>query len=198
MSTATVSLFFALLSLIAWASTLVVAGLALAGPRAAAVRHAFGRSALGLAWIVATVATGGSLYYSEVVGYTPCVLCWYQRIAAYPLVVVLGIATLRRDLGIRPYVIAVSAIGAVIAAYHSWIQVYPPDSGSAFCSIDVPCTARHVWELGFVSLPLMALAAFASIIALTAAAGWAARGADPEPDPVTEPDRDPAPPEATS
>ena len=65
---------------------------------------------------------GGSLYYSEVAHYTPCALCWYQRIAMYPLVLLLGIAAFRRDIGIRLYAIPLAAIGAVISAYHYLLE----------------------------------------------------------------------------
>jgi disulfide bond formation protein DsbB len=180
MDTATFSLFYALLSVVALAGAAVVAVLHAVrrAPRWDGARRDLGRAALPLAWLVATVTTAGSLYYSKVVGYTPCELCWYQRIAVYPLVVVLGIAAVRRDRAVRPYVVAVCAIGAVIAAYHSWIQAFPPDTGTSFCTDDAPCTARHVWELGFVSLPFMAPCAFLSIISLMVASAWAPAPAD--------------------
>src|SRR5690606_31914870 len=130
------------------------------------LRIDLGRASLALAWVVATVATLGSLYYSEIADFTPCTLCWYQRICMYPLAVVLGIATFRRDRSVRWYVAPMAAIGAVVASYHSYIQAYPPPSGTAFCTLEAPCTARYVWELGFVSLPFMALAGFAFIVTM--------------------------------
>ena len=117
-------------------------------------------------WFVAVVTTLGSLYYSKVQGYVPCELCWYQRICGYPFAVILGIAAWRRDAGVRVYAVPVFAIGAVIAAYHSWIQAFPPADGTSFCTADVPCTTRYVYELGFVSLPFMALSAFVAMMAL--------------------------------
>jgi len=130
------------------------------------MRDDVGRAALPLAWLIATVTTLGSLYYSNVQGYEPCVLCWYQRICIYPWTVVLAIAAWRRDAAVRVYAIPVLAIGAGIAAYHSWVQAYPPESGTAFCTASAPCTTRWVWELGFVSLPFMALSACVAMIAL--------------------------------
>jgi hypothetical protein len=133
------------------------------------------------------------------VGFVPCELCWYQRIAMYPQVIVLGTALVRRDgPGVRPYVLGPCLVGAVIAVYHSWIQAYPPDEGTSFCTLEAPCTARYVWELGFISLPLMALSAFVSIITLMVAVRWArpraGRGgpnAEPATGRIEEPDAEP-------
>ena len=175
MSTSLFSLFFALLSLVALAGTVAVLVLrfGLRGPQWDGVRREVGQVALPLAFVVALVTTGGSLYYSKIVGYIPCELCWYQRIAVYPQVIVLGTALVRRDpLGVRPYVIGPCIVGALIATYHTWIQAFPPDSGTSFCTEDAPCTVKYVWELGFVSLPFMALSAFLSMITLMVAAGW--------------------------
>ena len=67
----------------------------------------------------------GSLYFSEVAHFVPCRLCWYQRIAMYPLVLLLGIATLRRDVGIRLYAIPLAAIGAAVSIYHVQLERFP-------------------------------------------------------------------------
>ena len=176
MTVDTVSTFVAVLALACWVGAAVVVVLALVASRrgltgtAAATWNDIGRAALPLAWVIAAVTTAGSLYYSKVQGYPPCELCWYQRIAVYPFTVILAIAAWRRDAGIRIYAIPVLAIGAVIAAYNHWIQAYPPESGSAFCTADTPCTARYVWEFGFVSLPFMALSACVFMIVLLAVA----------------------------
>lgn len=172
----TVSLFLALLSLVS------LAGAAVASMLYFRARHRpidkvsptvrdLARLAIPLAWAVATVCTLGSLYYSEIAKFKPCPLCWYQRIAMYPFVLLLGITTIRQDRGIRIYVIAQAGVGALIALYHSYIQAFPPEGGSTFCTVDAPCTERFVWELGFISLPLMALSGFLFIIALTALSG---------------------------
>jgi disulfide bond formation protein DsbB len=183
MSTSMLSLFFALLSLVAWGGSVVVAVLWLTrgDARFDRARAELGPVALPLAFVVATVTTAGSLYYSKIAGFIPCELCWYQRIAMYPQVIVLGTALVRRDRGVRPYVIGPCLVGAVISLYHSWIQQFPPDNGTSFCTTDAPCTVRYVWELGFISLPLMALSAFVSIITLMTATRWARPATD---DPV--------------
>jgi disulfide bond formation protein DsbB len=174
MTTSTFSLFFALLSLAALTGTIVsvvVLAVARRRPGWEGMRNDVRRVALPLAWIVAIVTTLGSLYMSEVAHFTPCALCWYQRIAMYPLVLMLGIATFRRDASIRVYVIAQCAVGGTISVYHSYIQAFPPENGTSFCTAEAPCTARYVWELGFISLPFMALTAFAFIGTLMVASG---------------------------
>jgi disulfide bond formation protein DsbB len=172
MNVDTASLFFALLALacLLAAVGIVVAALVwrLGGGASSlyALRVDAGRVAVPVAWVVATVTTLGSLYFSEVADFVPCKLCWYQRICMYPLVVILGVAALRRDRGVRSYVLPLAAIGALIAGYHSWIQAYPPEGGTSFCTLDAPCTERYVWEFGFMSLPLMALISFVFIITM--------------------------------
>ena len=74
---------------------------------------------LSLAWVVATVATIGSLYFSEIEGYIPCNFCWYQRILMYPLVIILGIATARKDFNQIIYVLPISIIGMGISSTHN-------------------------------------------------------------------------------
>lgn len=172
MSVETASLFFALLALACLLAVVValvgwlVWRLADRAGALLALRADLGRAAVPVAWLVATVATLGSLYFSEIADFVPCQLCWYQRICMYPLVILLGVAALRRDRGIRFYAGPLAAIGALVAGYHSWIQAYPPDGGTSFCTLDAPCTERYVWEFGFVSLPLMALSGFLFVITM--------------------------------
>jgi len=129
------------------------------------LRDMVGGSSLALAWIVALVATLGSLYYSEVAHFPPCKLCWYQRIAMYPLAVVLGIAALRSDHGVRRYVLPVVAIGAAISIYHYQLERFPAQASLA-CSVEVPCTTVWVWQFHYISIPFMALSAFTLIATL--------------------------------
>jgi disulfide bond formation protein DsbB len=131
----------------------------------AAMRRRIGPLALTGAWGVALLAMAGSLYFSEVANYTPCTLCWYQRIAMYPLVLILGIAAIRRDPGIRVYAIPLAAIGAVVAAYHYLLEWFP-EIDTGVCQVGIPCTQVWFREFGFVSLPLLALVAFALVITL--------------------------------
>jgi disulfide bond formation protein DsbB len=174
MSTDNFAVFFAVLALACWAGTATALALWVTSrlkPRSEAsyLFRDLGRLALWLAWIVALVTTLGSLYFSEVAHFTPCKLCWYQRIAIYPLSIVLLVAALRRDRRIGWYVIPVATIGALFAAYHTQLQAFPRQH-SSFCTLTEPCTVRYVWEFGFVSLPFMALSAFVFVITMTAVA----------------------------
>ncbi len=166
MTTDTLSLFFALLALACGAAVLVVVVLGLvARPALARLATAVQPVALWLAWAVALVATLGSLYYSEVAHFIPCTLCWYQRIAMYPLAIVLGIAAFRRDDGVWRYAVPVAAVGLAISIYHTFIEWFP-NLDAGFCSSDVPCSAAYVTEFGFVGIPFMAGCGFAIIIVL--------------------------------
>jgi disulfide bond formation protein DsbB len=152
-----------------WASVMAVA--ARFSPEVAAsvgrLRARFAPFALAAAFTVALVATAGSLYFSEIAVFEPCRLCWYQRIAMYPLVPILAIATSRRDPGVRIYAIPVAAIGAAIAAYHVFLEWFPAADAGA-CTVGIPCTLVWFRELGFVSIPMLALVAFLLIIAFLA------------------------------
>jgi disulfide bond formation protein DsbB len=167
--------FFSLLALAALSGAVVVAVVAVAARSdpegaAAAVLDDIRPAALPLAAVVAATSMFGSLFFSEVLGYPPCTLCWYQRIAMYPLAPILGIAAVRGDLGIRPYAWVLAISGAVISLYHYVIQ-WVPDLDATSCAVDNPCTAVFVREFGFVSIPFMALCGFFAIIVLLVAAG---------------------------
>ena len=113
--------------------------------------------------IAAGVAMLGSLYLSEVAHLIPCTDCWYQRIAMYPIAIILGIAAYRRDSDIRVYVAPLAIIGAVISTYHYLIQWFPGLEGTA-CTTAVPCTSPWFRVFGFMSIPYMAGSAFALVL----------------------------------
>ena len=115
-----------------------------------------------LAFVVALVATLGSLYYSEIAGFIPCRLCWYQRILMYPLTVVTLVGALRRDDYLPSYVLPLSLMGMAVSAYHYLMEkgVVP---ASATCTADVPCSISYVNYLGFITIALMAFIAFTLI-----------------------------------
>ena len=169
MDTRAMSFFFAVLCLSCWAATVVLLGLAAARHRrpqsgAAALLEQITDNGRWLACMVVSVATAGSLYYSEVAHFTPCELCWYQRICMYPLSIILLVALVRRDRSPWAYVVPQALVGAVLAVYHTQLQAFP--SQGTFCSSINPCTARYVWVFGFVSLPMMALSAFCFVLAM--------------------------------
>jgi disulfide bond formation protein DsbB len=180
MGTSTVSLFYAMLALVANAAVIALFVVAVVARGSSTARHwlddlrsSVGPSGLLAAFAVATLATIGSLYFSEVAHFEPCRLCWYQRIAMYPLVVILGIAAWRRDAGVHRYAVPVAVIGALIATYHYALEWLPwLDSG--VCSAATPCTLVWFREFGFISLPYLALSAFLLILALL----WLVGGAD--------------------
>lgn len=120
-----------------------------------------------LAFIVALAATLGSLYYSEIAGFIPCRLCWYQRIMMYPLVLITLVGALRRDEYLPSYALPLSIIGMIISGYHSLLErgVFPPP---AVCSADVPCTITYVNYLGFITIAVMAFVAFTLITVIMA------------------------------
>jgi disulfide bond formation protein DsbB len=124
-------------------------------------------AALWLAFIVAAVATAGSLYFSEVANYVPCRLCWFQRIGMYPLAVILLIAAIRRDRAIRWYAMPLAAVGACVSMYHYLVEWHPRLEGDV-CDPTNPCSLVWFREFGFVTLPFMALCGFAAILALLA------------------------------
>ena len=173
MSTDAVTTFFALLAVLALAFVVVTAIVAVwsaAGTPAWAhqLRAAIAPVAVPLAWAVALTCTLGSLYLSEVAKFPPCILCWYQRIAMYPLVVVLGIAAIRRDRTVGWYAVPLAGIGLCISVYHYLVERFP-DSVSFSCSADVPCTTVWVWKFHFLSIPGMAGIGFATILTLVLA-----------------------------
>lgn len=130
-------------------------------------RRSFGtriQASLGyVAFIQAFVATAGSLYFSEVMGYLPCALCWYQRILMYPLVLVIGVGLLLRDRRLPAYALPLSVLGFVISLYHNLLQYNVISDGSGSCTGGVPCTTLWINWFGFVTIPLLALIAFGVI-----------------------------------
>ncbi len=170
--TETVNLFLGILTLVVAAADAVLAALALAALRRRDgwarrtlqdLGELIGPHAVLLAAIVAITAMSGSLYYSQVAGYVPCELCWFQRIGMYASAVILVVATIRADLGVRPYVLTLAGIGAVISTYHVAVQRIPEVTSLA-CTVEEPCTVIWVNTFGFISIPVMAGVAFCTII----------------------------------
>jgi len=187
-NTDTVSLFLALLAVVAQLATLSAVVLAVGGrfsPRLADLRkravEAVAPSALTLAFLVASVCMAGSLYFSEVAHFSPCHLCWLQRFCMYPLVPILGVAIWRRTERVRPYAAVLAAIGAVIATYHVLLE-HNPQWESSVCDPKNPCTLIWVERLGYLTIPTMALSGFALILTLLAVARAGDRLDRSEPD----------------
>jgi len=117
-----------------------------------------------LGGLVAVIATVGSLWYSEGAHFPPCELCWHQRIAMYPLAVMLPLAALRRDHAVRPYAIAIAVVGLAVSAWHNLLETIP-DLDPGGCDPTNPCTIRWVEGLGVWTIPRMAFVSFALVIA---------------------------------
>jgi disulfide bond formation protein DsbB len=177
MATVLAALTIVLQVLLVLGALLAVAALVFAPARRllTEIRDTLFGSELWLAWIVAMVATLGSLWFSEVADFIPCRLCWMQRIAMYPLAAVLLIAAIRRDVrGGVLYSAVFPVAGTIIAAYHLYIEANP-DKESAACKISAPCSAKWIDEFGYVTIPMLAITAFLTIAALLAFA-WSRRG----------------------
>ncbi|SES99601.1 disulfide bond formation protein DsbB [Salinibacillus kushneri] len=116
-------------------------------------------------WGVAFIATCGSLFYSEVMQFEPCKLCWFQRILMYPLVIIIGTATIKKDVNIAIPGFILSVIGAPLALYHYFIQKVG-HAGANFCGQGASCTAEYVNYFGFITIPFLSLIAFTAIIIL--------------------------------
>ncbi len=116
-----------------------------------------------LAWVIALVATVGSLFFSEVMGLPPCVLCWYQRIAMYPLVVIIGSGVVMQDSRMKYYALPLCLSGLVISIYHNLLYYGIVSESIIPCTAGISCTSRQIEWLGFITIPLMALAAFVSL-----------------------------------
>ena len=122
-------------------------------------------------WIICMITTGamvGSLYFSEKVGFAPCKLCWYQRIAMFSIAIISFVAALRNDKNIARYTIVLAPIGLVVSTYHYLLEWFPTLEANV-CSLDVPCTAVWFRELGFVTFAFMAGATFITVIAVSLA-----------------------------
>jgi disulfide bond formation protein DsbB len=161
-------LFFSLLALFALGGAAVVIVVRLLRTRsalAARMAAAADDAALWLAFLIAGTATAGSLYFSEVANYVPCQLCWYQRIAMYPLSVILLVAALRADRSVRWYVTPLATVGALISTYHYVIEWRPSLEGGV-CGLGPPCAVIWFRQLGFVTLAFMALCGFVAILVL--------------------------------
>jgi len=172
MSFQTMKLFFSMGGIVAnlLAVALIVIGVAGRGKDESPFEFLRGLT-LWLAGGVAFAAMVGSLYLSEIAHLIPCKLCWYQRIAMYPIAIILLMAAWRKDNGIRLYAAVLAVIGLGIAIWHRVMQAYPSLDSGACAAVGPPCSAPYIKEFGFVTIPYMALSAFVLILVLL----WANR-----------------------
>ena len=162
-----VETFSSLLALVALAGSVLLVVARLLAARVAVAREAGAAVADAAAWLsflVASGATAGSLYFSEVADYVPCRLCWFQRTAMYPLSVILLVGALRRDRHVRFYTVPLAAAGALVSSYHYLLEWRPSLEGGACSAVGPACADIWFREFGFVTLAFMALAGFITII----------------------------------
>lgn len=127
---------------------------------------------LWLAFAVALVAVLGSLFFSEFASFVPCRLCWFQRIFMYPLVPLLLALAIRRDRrGALFYVLPLTALGSLVSVYHLYIEAHP-EAETAGCKVGGgSCAVKWIDEFGYITIPALALTAFAVISLLVVVAG---------------------------
>ena len=152
---------------------ILVALAAAAGARGPlrALRSALWGYELWAAFVVAAIATGGSLFFSEIAHFIPCELCWFQRICMYPLSIVTLLAALAGDHRVARYLLPLPLVGAGVSVYHLLVEndVVKQAQG---CLISAPggCATTWINEFGFMTIPTLALGAFALLIAFLALA----------------------------
>lgn len=125
------------------------------------------KNALYISFVQAWAATLGSLYFSEIRHFVPCLLCWYQRILMYPLVIIFSVAIFKKDKNIAHYVLPITILGMIISFYHYLLQMTPlADVTPISCNAYGPCREVQALFLGFITIPFLSLTAFTVITAL--------------------------------
>ncbi len=119
-----------------------------------------------IAWFVALLAMLGSLYFSEIKGFPPCVLCWYQRIVMYPLVIIIAVGMIKKDTYLPYYVLPLTILGMIVSIYHNllYYNILPESAGP--CLAGVSCTTKFIAYFGFLTIPLLSLLALTTITVL--------------------------------
>ncbi len=115
------------------------------------------------AWVVALVATLGALFIGEVMGQTPCLLCWFQRVFMFPLALILGVALYRDDSTIWRYGLPLALLGGLIALYHLLLYAGIIPQPLQPCGAGPSCSSAELNIVGIVPIPLLSLLAFVTI-----------------------------------
>jgi disulfide bond formation protein DsbB len=131
---------------------------------------------LWTAFAVSSIATGGSLFFSEIAHFVPCELCWYQRICMYPLSIITLLAAIRGDFRVARYLLPLPLVGACVSVYHLLVENGVVGQSTA-CLVSAPggCATKWINEFGYVTIPTLALTGFVILIELL---GLAAVGGD--------------------
>jgi disulfide bond formation protein DsbB len=137
------------------------------GPASSRARaHDLGWNLVFACWLIATASALGALFFSEVMSLPPCVLCWYQRIFIFPLVLLLPAGLFPFDPKIVRYALPLALVGGSIALFHVLITYGLIPEGITPCTQGVPCAQNPIEWFGFLSIPLLSLVAFSVITAL--------------------------------
>lgn len=117
-----------------------------------------------ICWGLATISALGSLFFSEIMEFQPCVLCWYQRIAMYPLVVLFGIGLFQPLKSTINFTLPITIIGWVIAVYHNLLHYGIVPASATPCRSGVPCSTIYINWFGFITIPMLSFIAFTTIL----------------------------------
>ena len=149
----------------------LVALLAAAGVRAPldAVRNALWGYELWAAFVVAAIATGGSLFFSETAHFVPCELCWFQRVCTYPLSFAILVVAFSGDYRAARWLLPLPVVGAGISVYHLLVENGVVEQAKA-CLVSAPggCATKWIDEFGYMTIPTLALTSFLLLIAFLA------------------------------
>ena len=121
------------------------------------------KNLLKFAFIVSIISTAGSLFFSEVLKFPPCPLCWYQRIFMYPLVLILAIGIWKKDKNLPYFVLPLSITGLIISAYHNLLYYGIIPESIAPCTLGISCTTKQIEWFGFITIPMLSLLSFLTV-----------------------------------
>lgn len=119
-----------------------------------------------LAFLAASIATLGSLFFSEIMHFVPCTMCWYQRIFMYPLVLVFLINLLYPDDKVFKYSFPLVFVGFIISIYHNLLMFGIINDDLVPCKSGIPCSTRYIDYFGFITIPFLSMLAFAILFVL--------------------------------
>jgi len=117
-------------------------------------------------FLIASIAAFGSLFFSEVMGFVPCTMCWYQRIFMYPLVLIFLINLLYPDDDIFKYSISLVITGLAFSIYHNLLLFGIIPESAVPCASGIPCSTEYINWLGFITIPLLSFTAYLMLLIL--------------------------------
>ena len=126
----------------------------------------FNWNLLVICWLLAALSTLGSIFFSYVMEFAPCVLCWYQRICLFPLVIILATGLFPFDKGVIKYALPLAGVGWLIAVYHNLLYAGVIPESIQPCTQGVSCTEEYIDLFGFLSIPMLSLLSFTAMITL--------------------------------